>query len=155
MKKQGFITIFLITFASSILVVSILGYLLQDMVTSISQLFALGALGLSYPAIFEIALLSFMISLYSYVLFETHVLKNYLVLYKVILMFLLSGITTAVFVAIFGWFPISEWKGWIGFFLSFLLCFIIATGGMLYKNKKEEQRYNACLKEKQKEKDDE
>lgn len=140
---------FLITFASSILVVSILGYLLQDMVMSMSQLFALGSKGLSYAVIFEIALLSLMISLYSYVLFETRMLENWLVLYKVILMFILSGITTAIFVVVFGWFPISEYRGWIGFLISFLLCFIIATGAMLYKNKKAEQRYNACLKEKQ------
>lgn len=140
---------FLITFASSILVVSILGYLLQDMVMSMSQLFALGSKGLSYVVIFEIALLSLMISLYSYVLFETRILENWLVLYKVILMFILSGITTAIFVVVFGWFPISEYRGWIGFLISFLLCFIIATGAMLYKNKKVEQHYNACLKEKQ------
>lgn len=140
---------FLITFASSILVVSILGYLLQDMVMSMSQLFALGSKGLSYAVIFEIALLSLMISLYSYVLFETRILENWLVLYKVILMFILSGITTAIFVVVFGWFPISEYRGWIGFLISFLLCFIIATGAMLYKNKKAEQHYNACLKEKQ------
>lgn len=152
MKKQGFIMNFLITFAASILVVSLLGYLLGDIVKDMSTLFSLGKSGLSYDVILEIAILSFFISMYTHILFESDLFNKQLFLHKVIAMFSISGITTAVFIALFGWFPITFIKGWIGFFISFLICFLIATAGMLYKYKKDEQHYNARLKKMQKEK---
>lgn len=152
MKRQGFIINYLITFAASILVISLLGYLLGDMVKDVSTLFSLGKTGLSYEVILEIAILSFFITMYTYILFESKFFNKQLFLHKVIAMFFISGLTTAVFIAVFGWFPITFIKGWIGFIISFLICFVVATAGMLYKNKKEEQYYNACLKEKQKEK---
>lgn len=152
MKRQGFIINYLITFAASILVISALGYLLGDMVKDMSTLFSLGKSGLSYRVIMQIAILSFLIAIYTHILFESNFLNEQLFLHKVIVMFFISGLTTAVFIAEFGWFPITSMKGWIGFILSFLICFIVATAGMLYKYKKEEQRYNACLKEMQKEK---
>lgn len=152
MKRQGFIINYLITFAASMLVISLVGYLLGDMVKDMSTLFSLGESGLSYEVIMQIAILSFFITTYTYILFESKFLDEQLFLHKVIAMFFISGITTAVFIAVFGWFPVTFIKGWIGFIISFLICFLVATAGMLYKSKKEEQHYNACLKEKQKEK---
>ncbi|MFQ9923306.1 MAG: hypothetical protein ACLRVU_07315 [Beduini sp.] len=152
MKQQGFWTKFLITFATSTFLISLIGYIVGDHVRSFSVLFSLGKQGISYLALLEIASLSFLVSLYDLILFQSHQLRQTLFLYKAILMFLLSGFTTAIFIIVFKWFPLSLWLGWVGFLISFLLCFIIAVGVTMYKYKKEERLYNICLKRTQKEK---
>ena len=151
MKQSTFITRLCRNATASVLVVSCLGYLLGDEVTSLSKLYALGKAGLSYASLFQLFLLSTFVTIYDQFFFHTECMENRRFLSKACGMFLLSGGTTAVFIALFDWFPMDETMGWIGFLISFFLCFAAAVTLMHLKEKREEERYNAYLKNAQRE----
>lgn len=61
-------------------------------------------------------------------------------------MVLLVLLATAVFVVLFGWFPINMWQSWMMFFLSFGICFFISTLLTAWKERVENRKMEEALK---------
>lgn len=61
---------------------------------------------------------------------------------------MLIGIIVMIiaFVVAFDWFPVNKIEAWIGFFVSFGICFVISLGVTLLKEKAENRKMEEALK---------
>lgn len=149
MNRQTFFSRLCMNFTMSMIAISILGSLIGDMGKNISALFLLGTQGLTFVSMGEIMLLSMMITCFDQFLFHSTYMQKHRFLIKIVWMFLLSGITTALFILGFQWFPSDVIEAWFGFVICFLICFVMTVGILYGKTKHDEKKYNAHLKDAQ------
>ena len=140
-----FITQVLIIFSITILIVSLISIFLGDDVKEYSSMFSLGKDGIAFSTIFQILLSSFVIAAINQIFLSEKFLKNMLTVWKLSLMVSLIIIVIVVFVICFKWFPLNLFEAWVGFFVSFGICFIISTTIMLTKTKIETKKYDELL----------
>lgn len=110
----------------------------NDLEVSEMSLYQLGNQGIAIETIFQGLLLSFMISCINEILDLFH---SMLLLWKTILRVLLITLTAVSFILYFHWFPSDLMPAWIGFGISFMICFAIACFFVIYKTKKENEEY--------------
>lgn len=135
-----------ITFATSLLFLIIVGLLVGEEVKAYSTMFALGNQGLSFMTMLQFFLMSFVMTLFNYMFFSERVFKNKGFLFRITGMCTSATIAVGVFARMFNWFPIDEWKPWLGYAISFLLFFIISTGLMVLKTNLENRKMEEALK---------
>jgi len=139
--KYGFINQILIIFSTGILFLTIVGGFIGDSAKKTSTMFSLGNEGLSFSVILQFLAVAVMIAALKEFIYLGKSLKNMMTLWKtVIFLFSIIVIITG-FIITFGWFPVNNVEGWIGFFLSFGICFVISTLSMVIKTKLESRKY--------------
>ena len=139
--KYGFINQILIIFSTGILFLTIVGGFIGDSAKKTSTMFSLGNEGLSFSVILQFLAVAVMIAALKEFIYLGKSLKNIMTLWKtVIFLFSIIVIITG-FIIVFGWFPVNNVEGWIGFFLSFGICFVISTLSMVIKTKLESRKY--------------
>ncbi|WP_395019007.1 hypothetical protein [Robinsoniella peoriensis] len=74
------------------------------------------------------------------------IFQNVMMLWRTVIMVVLSVLVILIFVICFGWFPLDFWPAWVGFFISFGLCFLGSTILMVIKTKLEQKKYDRLLK---------
>ena len=148
-EQRGFIKILsqqtVITFAYALIAISVTGWIAGDAVKEYSGLFSLGSVGLSYQSIMQIFILSVIISFIVALLCSDIVFRKTMLLWRYILIWFLSLISSGVFAAVFRWLPLDSWGGWVILGISLTVFFIIGAFGMIAKTKLEEKRYNKLL----------
>lgn len=97
-------------------------------------LFSLGDKGISSKIMFQFLLLSAIVIFLKYLFFTDFIIKRMSVVKRTIIMTFLVFIVSSVFLIIFGWFPITLWQAWIGFFICFAACFIVSIFITTLKN---------------------
>lgn len=117
-----------------------------DAAKDFSTMFALGSKGLSVCTMMEFFLLSPIIVFFRFLFFTDVVIKRLSVVLRAACMVLLVLLATAVFVVLFGWFPINMWQSWMMFFLSFGICFFISTLLTAWKERVENRKMEEALK---------
>lgn len=150
-KRTKYVTRYLTNCALALLAICSVGYLLGDYTKGIPGLYVLGKEGISYESLFQIALVMLFTTFYEYMLNRNEQTRQRSFIWKASIMMILCGVTTAVGCYIFTWFPIDFIEGWIGFIVSFLVCFILSISVMHWKNRNEERKYNTLLTDIQKE----
>ena len=139
--KYGFINETLIIFSTGILFLTIVGGLIGDSAKQLSTMFSLGNEGLSFSVILQFLAVAVMIAALKEFIYSQKFLQNMMTLWKtVIFLFCIIVIITGFIIA-FGWFPVNNVEGWIGFFLSFGVCFVISTLSMVIRTKWESKKY--------------
>lgn len=135
----------LIAFAVFILVLSICAQFMGNESEILEMsLYQLGNQGIAIETIFQGFLLSLAVSCINEIVDLFH---SMLVLWKTILRVVLITLTAVLFIIYFDWFPSDLLEAWVGFGLSFMLCFTIACCFMVYKTKKENEEYQRLFEQ--------
>ena len=139
--KSGFINQVLIIFSTGILFLTIVGGLIGDSAKRSSTMFSLGNEGLSFSVILQFLVVAVLITALKEIIYSDKILKNLMALWRTVI-FLFSIIVIIIgFIIVFGWFPVNNAEGWIGFFVSFGVCFVISTVVMVIRTKWESRKY--------------
>lgn len=112
---------------------------------SVSQLFALCGKGISFMALAQLSVLSFIISLAKYVWFSERFFKNMFMVNRITFMLISVFVTAGVCSVLFGWFPAGMWQAWVGFVLSFGLGTAVSFTAMVLRTKAESKKYQQNL----------
>ncbi|MBQ8626038.1 MAG: hypothetical protein IJ419_07750 [Agathobacter sp.] len=136
----------LIIFGLSVVILSILSYLVGDSAKSISTMFALGNQGLGLPTLAQFFLLSVLITTLRFILFSDGLISRIPLTVRTFLMFFLIILLIALFVWLFGWFPVDMLEAWGYFFICFAACSFISTYIMIIKTDSENKQMEEALK---------
>ncbi len=135
----------LTTFASAIIAISIVGWLVGDVTKEVGGLLSLGREGISYVSIMQVFIFSLVQAGIKVLLLSNIFFKKMMLLWKTVLMFLLSFAAGVLFSVLFRWFPIESLEAWIGFLVSISACFIIGILVVIAKTKLEDRKYKMLL----------
>lgn len=133
-----------VIFIPSILGITIAGMLVGNPEAMYGGLLGLAG-GLAFESILQIFFWSCVLSALSVVLTSDIWFVKIRLLWRVIVMLLLSIAATALFAFVFHWFPTDLWEAWAGFLISFSLTFGTGLFIMVAKTKIEDKRYNKLL----------
>lgn len=136
------------TFVLSLLFVAAFNFVLRGQsedIRQISELFALCGEGISFAALGELLLLSFLIATVRYILFSETRFKNMLTQTRITLMLISVLILAGICSAVFHWFPFMMWQAWLGFFLSFSAGTAVSFAVMTIKTSIESKKYQDKL----------
>jgi len=152
MKETPFFTQFLRStgtiFTSTVLTISIAGMIFARFdpgLRETSSLFALTPIGITYNTILQIFMGSVILAAVSAFLFSERFLYKMKFLLRTVIFLLMVLILFSLFSIIFKWFSVNDPMGWLGFFVSILVCFLISIGLTLVKQKLEGKKYNKLL----------
>lgn len=143
----NFATQMLTIFAVSILILAISSYLFGEEAQKISSIYSFGGNGLSIDTIFQFFLASFTLTLLSSVFFSDILFKKMRMLWRTILMLISTVGVIVLFIIVFKWFPVDSIEPWIGFIISFGLCFGISCAVIIIKTKLESSKFDRMLSE--------
>jgi hypothetical protein len=145
---SGFFARVLLTFALTLIAVSIAGTIIGAYfaeAAELSSLFRLGSLGLSYATVAQLFLYAVLITGLRWLIFSCPVFGGMMVLWKTALWLLGVFLTGAAFCAAFAWIPVAMWQAWIGFVLSTGICLSLCVAGMALKTKLETKKFEKLL----------
>lgn len=112
----------------------------------ISTLFALGKEGLSFSTLLQLFGMTILIILIRNIFFSDRLIRNMSVVKRAVCMLTGIIVTIIVFVIAFDWFPVRQIEAWIGFAVSFGICFAISMGVTILKEKTENRKMEEALK---------
>ncbi|WMC94372.1 hypothetical protein [Kineothrix sp. MB12-C1] len=147
MNRSGFIAQTFIIFGITILVIMGIALTIGEEDMRFSTLFRLGNQGIAFRTLSELLLSSVCISAIERIFYKEKYFGSLSYLMRTILMLLCVTALMIVFILYFGWFPAYSWQGWLGFFLSFSICFGASTAVMVIKTKWESKIYEQRLEE--------
>ena len=111
-----------------------------------SPLFSLGDEGLRFSTLLQLLGMATLITLIRNLFFTDILIKNMSVVKRAICMLIGIIVMIIAFVVAFDWFPVNKIEAWIGFFVSFGICFVISLGVTLLKEKAENRKMEEALK---------
>ena len=133
------------TFGITVVIFVVINYFIGDEARSMSTLFALGSAGLSSAVLTELLLLALIITVAQNIFLSDILIKNMALILRNILFFLTVMVAIAVFVILFGWFPVYEVRAWIGFLVSFAVCTTISAVFMRLEERAENKKMQEAL----------
>lgn len=113
---------------------------------SVSTLFSLGSTGLSARTLIELFILVVIVTVDDNLFHTDLIIKNMPLIVRNILFFAVIMVTTTVFAAVFGWFPLNDIGSWIGFIVSFSVCAVFSSFLMRLEEKAENKKMQEALK---------
>lgn len=135
------------TFTFAIIMLTLIGWTLNNSQTEYMGLFGFENTGLPFQSVIQILALSFVIGGLCTLLTSDLVFKKAMLLWRMVLMLLFSGVICFIFAIIFRWFPLDMREAWI----AAVALFIVVSGavplGMVIKTKLLDRRYNKALYE--------
>lgn len=133
------------TYGMIVAIFIIFSLVLGNKAMKYSSLFVLGNAGLSAATLGQLLLLAVIISLGQILFLTDRVVKNMSLLLRHIIFFLMVMVVIAGFAVVFRWFPVTDMKAWIGFFLSFGVCTAVSVVISRLKEKAENKKMEAAL----------
>ncbi|MBB2184436.1 hypothetical protein H0486_16265 [Lachnospiraceae bacterium MD1] len=144
-KYSRFLGEVLVVFSVTMLFVSIIGSIWGDEIQNYSTMYLLGRKGISYITLLQFLIVSFLVTLVKSFFTSERFLKNRSTLQRIILMLFSIVLIMVVCIAVFGWFPINSFSGWVGFILSFGGCFACGTVIKIVRLEQENEKYEQLL----------
>lgn len=134
-------------FGFCIVVLSVLGLMVGEEAKDISSIYSMGKEGLSIATMMQFLGVSVCITLFRAVFFTDGIIKFLSIMMRTVFM-LLAVVAVIIGCAFrFDWFPTKlcdgMWQAWLGFFLSFGLCF----AGSLFITRTKERTENRKMEE--------
>jgi len=145
-SKFGFINQVFIIFSVAIIFLTLVGELVGDSAKRTSTMFNLGNQGLSFSIIMQFLIVAILITSVKEVIYSERFFKNMMALWRTIIMLFSNIVINICFIIAFGWFPVNSVAGWIGFFGSFAISFVVSTLVMVIKTKRESKKYEELFK---------
>lgn len=147
MNHNGFITQTFIIFGVTVIVIMGIGLAVGGREIGFSTLFRSDMQGIAYRTLLELLLSSVCISAIERLFHNERYFGRLSYLVRTVLMLICIIVLTILFIIYFGWFPAYAWQGWIGFAVSFSICFGVSTAAMMAKTKRENRLYEERLAE--------
>ena len=133
------------TFGIIVVIFIVINHFIGDEARSVSALFSLGSGGLSSAMLVQLLLLAVIITVAQNVFLSDILIKNMALILRNILFFVTVMVAIAVFVILFGWFPIGEAGAWIGFLVSFAVCTTVSAVFMRLEERAENKKMQEAL----------
>lgn len=144
--RNSFIRDTMNIFAVDILMLVAVTYFFGEEARGLSTMFQLGANGLALETIIQFFLSAAVIAGWRWLFFSQRILKNMMMLWRTLGMLFAVIVSMVGFIAVCGWFPVNNVEGWIGFIVSFAVCFGVSAGYMILKTHYQSRRYDELLK---------
>lgn len=135
-----------VIFGVTVAVLSVITAIWGEDAQSVSTMFALGRDGIPLYTLLQYLLICACITLLRFLLFTDILLKKGSVAFRTILMVTSVILLTGLFAYLFGWFPVSDPRCWLSFFLCFCCCFAISTVISIRKESLDNQKLADGLK---------
>ncbi|NLZ70257.1 MAG: hypothetical protein GX907_02865 [Clostridiaceae bacterium] len=149
MEKQktffNYIADVFVIYGVIVFVYALLSLIIGDYISDYSSLFRLGSGGLSIATLLQLLLLAIIINIVKITFLTDRWIKNAPIFLRNLLFFLTIFGATAVLIVLFDWFPIHNWKAWVGFFLSYTISTIVSTLITRLKERAENNKMQAAL----------
>lgn len=133
------------TFGIMVVIFIVINLVIGSEARSLSTLFALGSAGLSSAMLLELLLLALIITAAQNIFLSDILIKDMKLPVRNILFFVTILIAIAVFVIIFGWFPVNNAVAWAGFIVSFAVCTAISSVIMRLEEQAENRKMQEAL----------
>lgn len=143
--RHSFIRETMYIFAFDMLMLMFLAYFIGEDAREISTMFRLGSDGLALETMAQYFLSAAVIAGWKSFFFSDKVFRKMMVLWRTLGMLFAAAVSMVCFVAACGWFPIDSVEGWTGFVVSFLVCFVVSAGCMVYRTNRESRKYEVLL----------
>lgn len=130
-------------FIVSTMLLTIIGSFIGKDMSTISTLCT--PQGIPFASLFQLMGLSIIIGIINTIFDLSNTLKKIRLIYQIIIRVFLIITIIVIFVSLFDWFPFYDIHAWIGFFISFSLCFGISMLLSLYFTHKKDQEYEQLL----------
>lgn len=134
-----------VIFGATVLILNMFCLLFGKDAKEVSALFSLGNQGLSVATMLQFLAMAVFITVWRFLFFTDKVIKNLSLSLRTAGMFTAVVLTIIVFVLLFGWFPLDDWKAWLGFAVSFVISVGISLGLSTLKEKTEEEKMARAL----------
>ena len=134
-----------VIFGATVLILNVFCLLFGKDAKEVSALFSLGNQGLSVATMLQFLAMSVFITVWRFLFFTDKVIKNLSLSLRTAGMFTAVVLTIIVFVLLFSWFPLGDWKAWLGFGFSFVISVGISLGLSTLKEKTEEEKMARAL----------
>jgi len=147
----------MIVFGFSMLILNIFCLVFGSSAKNFSAMFELGNRGIPIEIAFEFLCLSVLITGIRFLFFTDICIRKMPVWARTICMLASVVIVIAVFIVLFGWFPIHMWQPWVMFFICFGISFVGSYFVMRIKETTENRKMKEALdrlKEKEKTKNE-
>lgn len=144
--NHSFIKDTMYIFAIDILVLTLMVFLFGESAKGVSTMFRLGSEGLALETIMQYFFSAAVIAGWKSLFFSGKIFKNMMILWRTIGMLFAIMVSMVCFIAVCGWFPISNVEGWIGFIVSFVICVCVSVGCMILKTHIQSCKYEKLLK---------
>ena len=145
----------LVTFGFSMIVLVFFCKVFGEDGKEISTMFRLGSSGIALETMMEYLVVIILIEILRTLFFSDKVLKGRSVTVRVAGMLISVILLVAVFITIFGWFPVNMLLPWVMFFICFGICFGLGLGVSSFKEKLENKKMEEGLARLKKELEDE
>lgn len=143
----------MVVFGFSLLMLNIFCIIFGDDAKGFSSMFALGSQGIPVDTTFQYFVISALIVGMRFLFFTDAIIKDMAIGLRTVCMLGAVLLVIALFVAIFGWFPVNMAKPWIMFSFCFGVSFLGSYIMMRLKEKTENKKLNDAL-DRLKEKED-
>lgn len=135
------------TYGTIVLIFLVFGMAIGEPAKGHSSLFALGAQGFSTKTLFQLFCLSIIIAASNEVFLTGRWIRNMNMVLRNVCFFCSIIIVIGLFAVSFNWFPVNEWKPWLGFGISFLISSVISVIVSRLKEKMENKKMKMALEE--------
>ncbi|MDO5575003.1 MAG: hypothetical protein Q4G60_13600 [bacterium] len=136
---------FLVIYAITILIVAVMGVIGGDESQAYSDMYKLGSAGIGYDTLFQLGLVDLIVTLFNIIFFSDKLFGKMMVMWRTILMMICIIILMVISIIAFRWFPLDFAPGWIGFIISFGICFAGSTVISIIKTKSDTKKYGELL----------
>ena len=137
----------LVIYGFTMIVMNIFCIIVGNEAVGYSSLFALGNKGISAAVAFQFLGESILIVFFKILFFTDVVIKKMRIATRTVGMLVAIIFLIAVFVVVFGWFPVDEWKCWLMFFICFGISFALSLAVTVLKEKTENRQMEKALEE--------
>lgn len=148
MKKKmllDYLSMVMISLGACALILGVLTATLGDRLKPISTMFALGSAGIPLRVLFQYLGLLMIIAALRWLLFREDVQHRLPSGARTVYMVAAAAGCAIVFILVFGWFPADMWQAWLGFGVSFAVCFGAGWGASEIRQRWETRRLEAAL----------
>lgn len=142
---KAFFRLVMITFAVTILAMSLYGLIFGDAAQESSMAFELGSDGLSYQTILKVLLLAVANSGISIFIAITKLFEKFMHLWKMIFTMFSCLTVTGIMIAAFRWIQYDSLLSWLWFIAIFVVSFLLASVVITIKIRLDEKKYNDLL----------
>lgn len=136
----------LMVFGVTILILNLLCYIVGEKAKEFSTIFQMGSDGLSLSTMLQFFGTAVLITIVRLLFFTDVIFKKKSIASRTICMVLSVIVLIGIFACLFGWFPVNMWQAWVGFFVSFFLCFVVSAIISIKKEKMENEALETALK---------
>ena len=134
-----------VSFGFTVAALNIFCILFGEEAREYSTIFSMGGEGLSVQTMLQFLLTSSIIVTLRFVFFTDGLIKKVPIAIRTTGMFGSIIIMMALFIYLFGWFPVNMWQAWAMFFICFGVCAGVSVAVSALKEKLENKKMEEAL----------